>query len=370
MAEQYLTRRERREAERRAAEAEAAAQHSAEVPDDDYSSDYQAPAKLTVKPQASAASETPYSERESNWRAGGSTPTTGTAPARSEAPSLPEARFGQHEDQHFQTRAERRQYMIDHGLNPTPVYADQDDADQGLRTNTSSFAEPAAQPQPGAYSDKGSAPVVRTTPASVAPSSPAVTRAYAPSSSAEAHRLGETAPKISGAVDRANESPKADDWVARRQAASKPRERRAPVVKPTNPGITVVSAASAPTAGSATKDIANLGTSTLGTSTRVNYQPSTEKQQPSPDLRNEASGPATMPLESVKISPEESQTLQADEGEEVDNPPVGPMKARDVTYGDGEILVGDRPSVLPYIVLGVGGLVAIVLIIVALIMLF
>ena len=36
----------------------------------------------------------------------------------------------------------------------------------------------------------------------------------------------------------------------------------------------------------------------------------------------------------------------------------------------GEILVGDRPSALPYIVLGVGGLVAIVLIVIALIMLF
>ena len=46
------------------------------------------------------------------------------------------------------------------------------------------------------------------------------------------------------------------------------------------------------------------------------------------------------------------------------------MSARSVTHQDGEILAGERSLVLPYIVLGIGGVCAIVLVIVALIMLF
>ena len=156
--------------------------------------------------------------------------------------------------------------------------------------------------------------------------------------------------------------------MARRQAASKPRERRAPVVKPNTQGITVVSAPSAAPGVAEAKD--GNGSADHDVKPAVNSKAAPEKSQPAQDFRRAASGAATMPIESVAISPEESQMLQADEGEEVENPPAGPMKARDITYGDGEILVGDRPSALPYIVLGVGGLVAIVLIVIALIMLF
>ena len=85
------------------------------------------------------------------------------------------------------------------------------------------------------------------------------------------------------------------------------------------------------------------------------------------DERSRAASCATRPLESVEEDPEVTRE------EWPLNDEIGvaqPMSARSVTHQDGEILVGERSSVLPYIVLGVGGLCAIVLVVVALIMLF
>ena len=419
MAEQYLTRRERREAERRAAEAAAAAQHSAEGPGEDGPKEPSAPAKLTVKPQTPATApaapaqhpsdsaparpavqeqdvqqtqEAPRVQPEPDPRPTEKMPPIGTvpapapakpkapapAPAKPEAgptkpdvPKAPEAPTADSADKsevpQFQTRAERRRYMREHGLEPAPV-----DAGEAPQKTSPAPAKPAPPQQSEADADKSPAPVVKKAP--VNPTAAAPKNPEPATAEAQAEKDGTQAENAEAQAENAEDGPKAqeasksEDWVARRQAASKPRERRAPVVKPNTQGITVVSAASPAPAVTETKggeDSAdtNIGSAESTTAAAVN-------QQPTADFRRAASGPATMPIESVAISPEESQMLQADEGEEVENPPAGPMKARDITYGDGEILVGDRPSALPYIVLGVGGLVAIILIVIALIMLF
>ncbi len=312
----------------------------------------------------------------------GTVPAPGPAkpeavPGEPEAPSAPATRAAGSSEKpempQFQTRAERRRYMREHGLEPAPV-----DADQAPQESSPAPTKPVETQQKEAHADKSPAPVVKKAPVTPAPGAQqshepetseaqAETAVDAPKRQDDAPK-GPEAPKGQDDAAKAPEAPKSEDWVARRQAASKPRERRAPVVKPNTQGITVVSAPSAAPGVAEAKD--GNGSADHDVKPAVDSKAAPEKSQPAQDFRRAASGPATMPIESVAISPEESQMLQADEGEEVENPPAGPMKARDITYGDGEILVGDRPSALPYIVLGVGGLVAIVLIVIALIMLF
>ena len=417
MAEQYRTRRERREAERRAAEAAAAAQDSAEGSVEDTPKEEPAPAKLTVKPQTPATApaapatsarpvepaparpaqqmqdtqqtqQAPRVQNEPDPRPTEKMAPIGTVPAPApakpeavpgepEAPSAPATRAAGSSEKpempQFQTRAERRRYMREHGLEPAPV-----DADQAPQESSPAPTKPVETQQKEAHADKSPAPVVKKAPVTQAPGaqqSPepetsetqAEKAVDAPKSQDDAPKAPE-APKAQDDAAKAPQAPKSEDWVARRQAASKPRERRAPVVKPNTQGIKVVSAPSAAPGVAEAKG--DEDSADHDVKPAVNSKAAPEKSQPGQDFRRAASGPATMPIESVAISPEESQMLQADEGEEVENPPAGPMKARDITYGDGEILVGDRPSALPYIVLGVGGLVAIILIVIALIMLF
>ncbi len=61
----------------------------------------------------------------------------------------------------------------------------------------------------------------------------------------------------------------------------------------------------------------------------------------------------------------------ADDAEdaELSSPPVGPMSARSVTHEDGEILVGERGSMVPYIALGAAGVLALALVVIALFLL-
>lgn len=471
MAEQYRTRRERREAERRAAEAARAAQESKEDHSADGSED--APARPAVKPQtpvtgqgalaaeptqaptaaptAPAAADPRPTEKMAPVTPAPAAPTapqtpppaapsparseqtaqagSATQPASAAAPKEDSAPAAAGDMPQFRSRAERRRYMREHGLEPRPVDADEAPRDSqaegevpapaaapktedkpqkpaaapqkpaqsaGSRATTSAESKPAAADQQGASKGAPTAPagpVVKpaeaqhqapTSPAapaaSAAATAPASPAAPGASAADDAPKKDADAPKKDGAdhtPQKAEKTAESDgraeaehkdsgdsgqtvDWVARRQAASKPRERRAPVVKPPKTqGITVVTG-SGPAVDQQTD--ANRPAQAGGASAA--------QKSSFADYRSAASGPATMPIESVTISPEESQLLHADEGDEVENPPAGPMKARDVTYGDGEILVGDRPSAIPYIVLGAGGLVAIVLIIIALIMLF
>lgn len=144
--------------------------------------------------------------------------------------------------------------------------------------------------------------------------------------------------------------------------AAPPRSRKSPIVKPPNAeGIRVISGA-VPVVSTESQKEPESQTSTKA--------PHTDKPQNSvytDDERSRAASCVTRPLESVEEEPE----VTRDEWPPHDDIGVAqPMSARSVTHQDGEILAGERSLVLPYIVLGIGGVCAIVLVIVALIMLF
>ncbi|MDH5148820.1 hypothetical protein [Brevibacterium casei] len=80
-----------------------------------------------------------------------------------------------------------------------------------------------------------------------------------------------------------------------------------------------------------------------------------------------AANPETRPMDAV---PEAWALPNADyEDEETENPPGHRIKASAVTGHDGQILVGEEPSKVPFIVLGVAALFAVALIVIALVML-
>ena len=60
---------------------------------------------------------------------------------------------------------------------------------------------------------------------------------------------------------------------------------------------------------------------------------------------------------------------EEEDSDELEEPPVEPMSARSVTNEDGEILVAERNSMVPYIVLGAAGFVALALVVIALFLL-
>ncbi|GAA1872025.1 hypothetical protein [Brevibacterium marinum] len=80
-----------------------------------------------------------------------------------------------------------------------------------------------------------------------------------------------------------------------------------------------------------------------------------------------AANPETRPMEAV---PEAWALPNPDyEDEETENPPGTRVRASAVTGQDGRILVGEEPSKVPYVVLGVAALFAVALIVIALVML-
>lgn len=95
---------------------------------------------------------------------------------------------------------------------------------------------------------------------------------------------------------------------------------------------------------------------------------SSESSAQSPDdaARALAANPETRPMDTV---PEAWSLPNADyEDEEIENPPGDRIRASAVTGQDGQILMGEEPSKVPYIVLGVAAFFAIALIVVALMM--
>ena len=80
-----------------------------------------------------------------------------------------------------------------------------------------------------------------------------------------------------------------------------------------------------------------------------------------------AANPETRPMETV---PEAWALPNPNyEDEETENPPGTRIRASSVTGNDGRILVGEEPSKVPYVVLGVAALFAVALIVIALVML-
>lgn len=185
----------------------------------------------------------------------------------------------------------------------------------------------------------------------------------------------------------APESPAAESGT--KKAASgetESRSRRMPIVQPpSTSGVRVVTASSAqiPEAAedrNSTEPASATGTGTTGTGANQDQDAGTPANQASlpadnttaetsPDdaARALAANPETRPMDTV---PEAWSLPNANyEDEETENPPAERIRASAVTGHDGRILVGEEPSKVPFIALGVAATVAVALIVIALVML-
>lgn len=172
------------------------------------------------------------------------------------------------------------------------------------------------------------------------------------------------------------------------------RSRRMPIVQPpSTSGVRVVTAASAqipetdsletttdgrPDTGSAHRNGSGAGSNTAAApahdssapdlGSRQSPEASAEAEASSDDAaRALAANPETRPMETV---PEAWALPNPDyEDEETENPPGTRIRASEVTGHDGRILVGEEPSKVPFVVLGVAALFAVALIVIALVML-
>ena len=186
---------------------------------------------------------------------------------------------------------------------------------------------------------------------------------------------GEPAPADEPAsADEPAATPEAD-------AASEPepasRSRRMPIVQPpSTSGVRVVTAASAQipevddARGSETQR-QQTPDSVRGEESQTGTASDGADQSPgdagSDDAaRALAANPETRPMDAV---PEAWSLPNADyEDEETVNPPGSRIRASSVTGQDGQILMGEEPSKMPYIVLGVAAFFALALIVIALVM--
>ncbi|MEY8568180.1 hypothetical protein [Brevibacterium linens] len=167
--------------------------------------------------------------------------------------------------------------------------------------------------------------------------------------------------------DKTGETDPADD------AEPTSRSRRMPIVQPpSTSGVRVVTAASAQipevdetrkadASGSQTPDSGRVD------ETRSGGADEAAGEEGSDDAaRALAANPETRPMDAV---PEAWSLPNADyEEEETVNPPGSRIRASSVTGHDGQILMGEEPSKMPYIVLGVAAFFALALIVIALVM--
>jgi hypothetical protein len=155
------------------------------------------------------------------------------------------------------------------------------------------------------------------------------------------------------------------------------RSRRMPIVQPpSTSGVRVVTAASAQipevdeprksdargpqTAAPGRDEESQSGSASEGSGESAGDSGSDDA------ARALAANPETRPMEAV---PEAWSLPNADyEDEETVNPPGSRIRASSVTGQDGQILMGEEPSKMPYIVLGVAAFFALALIVIALVM--
>lgn len=469
MAEEHFTsRRERREAERLAAEQAFEARSTPEQPSDSGGpsrAELLNPAEPPASPSEDAASRDDASAAEGDSSDPSSTTTTpaldpATAPPLDPAPAPRQvhergALASDHpqetrppvsaEDRldpqraplpHFETRAERKRYLREHGLSARgdlstgaiPVIAGPDEhsdepaehesydtagfggaSDEVAARDFEAPVTPDSAPRPTPVDSP------KATGAESAPEAPRVRRAESGDtpSTASSPSAGDNA--ASGAASAASDAP-ADEGTSGDGAAAQPRARarRMPIVQPpTTAGVRVVTAASAKVAEPESSESRTAGKKRSGskaagsqapasqpavseTATAGAGTPGADTAAPGPEsARAESAGqesassdsagtgatavsaddaaralaanPETRPMDAV---PEAWSLPNSDyEDEETENPPGTRVRAAAVTGNDGRILVGEEPSKLPYIVLGVAALVAIALIVVALVML-
>lgn len=459
MAEKFMTRRERREAERRQADAAYDAQQAPEA-------EAAAPAKPAAPAQPAppaqpAAPEKPAaparSAQDAPAQPAPAAPPAPTAPPTAPpAPTDPPAAAELTEPPHFATRGERKRFLRENDLPadiPTasiPIVLAQraagietDSADTADSADAAPAAEapastPDAAPTASQHAPSGDAegdsdstqatspsstesatpettePSTQTSPqasgrsGSLFGSDDPVTVTTAPSAEPAAEPSGglgslfddtsaqsptgsptaSTATGRTGAVTTGSGAPQFD--LASRRVGSHatgpdfetsstavitpsalgdhdaPLKRRSPVVKPpTGSNIRVVTGAlpivqesdleaNPPTTPMSAIDESAATGGSRGTDTF--------RTSESPVFRT--SRPAADPWSRLGQEDEE------EDSDELEEPPARPMSARSVTNEDGSVLVAERNSMVPYIVLGVTGFAALILVIVAITLLF
>lgn len=167
------------------------------------------------------------------------------------------------------------------------------------------------------------------------------------------------------------QTPSADD------AEPTSRSRRMPIVQPpSTSGVRVVTAASAQipevddnrsaASDSASSQNADSAPSAPITGAGEAKDRSANETGSDDAARALAANPETRPMDAV---PEAWALPNSDyEDEETENPPGTRIRASSVTGQDGQILMGEEPSKMPYIVLGVAAFFALALIVIALVM--
>ncbi|EKU49547.1 hypothetical protein [Brevibacterium casei] len=201
-------------------------------------------------------------------------------------------------------------------------------------------------------------------------------------------------PAARAGTDAESAAPATPAKTADREATT--RSRRMPIVQPpATKGVRVVTAASAQVSETTTETGAReteitetevvetataspTSTPRTGTTSPTDGAETAKKDERAGDeaesaqsaddaARALAANPETRPMDAV---PEAWALPNADyEDEETENPPGHRIKASAVTGHDGQILVGEEPSKVPFIVLGVAALFAVALIVIALVML-
>ncbi len=462
MAEEHFTsRRARREAERLAAEQAFEARSTPEQPSDSGPAS-RAELLSPAEPPATPEEEAPRpDDGESN--SGDAAPPLDPSPAphtvhergalasdhpqETRPPVSAEDRLDPQRAPlpHFETRAERKRYLREHGLSARgdlstgaiPVIAGPDehsdepaahesydtagfggateevaarDFEAPVTPDSAPRPTPVDSPRPAASPQAVEAPKTDEEP--TAPPVPPVRRAEsaapAPTQSPAGADTDDTAAGGTASADAAPGDAAAGDTVPGDTdpsdtasgdggaAKPRPRARRMPIVQPpTTAGVRVVTAASAkvPEPESSDSRAAGKGEPTAadggGHSGSAADSRATGRDTPnSADTdaaradagadaadaagadaaaRAMAANPETRPMDAV---PEAWALPNPDyEDEETENPPGTRVRAAAVTGNDGQILVGEEPSKVPFIVLGVAALVAIGLIVVALVML-
>jgi hypothetical protein len=248
---------------------------------------------------------------------------------------------------------------------------------QDKSADTASADRDAKAPESGSNVPEvgANAPAIGTPNASAAPA------AETPKTEAPKNAPKTDAPKADAAPASASSADSADS-----SAESEPssRSRRMPIVQPpSTSGVRVVTAASAQipevddkTAGrGAGQDSSKQGTAAdragangagaNGTASSGTDSSGTETGGDDA-ARALAANPETRPMDAV---PEAWSLPNSDyEDEETENPPGARIRASSVTGQDGQILMGEEPSKMPYIVLGVAAFFALALIVIALVM--
>lgn len=217
-------------------------------------------------------------------------------------------------------------------------------------------------------------PAASPLPAAQPMPAPSAQQTAAPEQAAAATPVPEQARPVTGTTPPAAGGV---DLTARRQ-------RRAPVVKPPQTeGIRVVTGATQLARTQAAIDEARRADETqtpTASGPAAGTQTHSSAEADDHALRVRASGPMTTPIDAIPQEDldkevegdavESWDAPDAGEGDELASPPAPPMSARQITHEDGDILYDGEPSKLPFIVLGIAGVAALILIIFALILIF